>query len=105
MVEFHFEAAVISQEGFMYLRNTNPEIDGPNCLVSFLYMDFFEFESEITPIGIGLKPFYNHTSRYTLYVDDFFLAYLQSQAVTIHLCRSNGIEFTHLGYWHVDSCT
>ena len=64
---------------------------------TFAHFNFFEFETQITPLGIGLKPMYNFTSRYKVFVDDFFMQYLQSSAMTLTLCRSNGVDFYNFG--------
>lgn len=102
-IEFQFEGASLSMEGYAHIQRLFPDLaslpEGPNGLTTFLYMDFFEFEIEPSPLGIGLKPVYNHTSRYTVFVDDFFLWYLQRQSVIVRFCRANGVQFTEIGQW------
>jgi hypothetical protein len=72
---------------------------GQENLCTFCYIDFFEFETETTPLGIGSKPLFHHTIKYNLSFDDFLLYYLQTGSVKIHICQSNGIDFIPFGYW------
>ncbi len=98
VIDIHIEAALFNPEA---LSTFNVGIDQEeyNSMTTFVIFDFFEFESQITPIGLGLKPHFGHTARYQLYTEDFFLHYLQSNSVNFRLCRSNGIEFVEIGSW------
>ena len=65
---------------------------------TFVAIDFYDFETEISGIGFGVKPVYDHTAKYTVNVDDFFLDYLQSKKVALGIYHANGLEFTQIGY-------
>ncbi|KAJ3384351.1 Protein fantom [Lobulomyces angularis] len=101
LMEIHIEGALISSEGLSMIKKLGFEVieSGSNSknFTTFIHFDFFEFETQITPLGIGSKPHFNHTSRYKVFVDDFFLQYLQSQKMTFEICRSNGLEYYTFG--------
>ena len=98
MIDIHIEAALFNQES---LSDNGLGIDNEefNSMTTFVLFDFFEFETQITQLGLGLKPHFGHTSRFQLYTEDFFLHYLQSHSVIFRVCRSNGIEFVEIGSW------
>jgi hypothetical protein len=54
----HISGAILS-EAMTLTNNSSTEY-----LTTFCYLDFFEFETEPTPLGIGKKPRYNHTIKY-----------------------------------------
>ncbi|KAI8619012.1 hypothetical protein BC830DRAFT_847357 [Chytriomyces sp. MP71] len=61
-------------------------------LTTFIHYDFFEFETQVSPMGIGQRPVYNCTSKFKVYTDDFFLQYLQSKNTVFYLALSNGLD-------------
>jgi hypothetical protein len=75
---------------------------GLDTLCTFCYIDFYEFETEVTPLGIGQKPLYHHTIKYNLTFDDFLMYYLQTGNVKLYICQSNGLDFITVGYCSVD---
>ncbi|KAJ3217378.1 Protein fantom [Clydaea vesicula] len=68
LMEIHIEGALISSEGLSMIKKLGFEVieSGSNSknFTTFIHFDFFEFETQITPLGIGSKPHFNHTSRY-----------------------------------------
>jgi hypothetical protein len=34
---------------------------------TFAYVDFYEFGTAVTPLGIGIKPLYNHMIKYLFF--------------------------------------
>jgi hypothetical protein len=103
LMELHIDAAVFSPEGLAIIKKLGMETldDGSinQNFSTFIHFSFFEFETQITPLGLGLKPHYNHTARFKVFVDDFFLQYLQSQAMGLNFCRSNGLDYYAFGKW------
>lgn len=108
MLQVHVEGLFLSDAGLSLLKKMGLESgsDYENDLSGFLanfttfvHFDFYEFESQVTPLGVGVKPHFNHTSRFKVIVDDFFLQYLQSHAMIFNVCRSNGLDFYNFGFW------
>ncbi|KAJ1548835.1 X-linked retinitis pigmentosa GTPase regulator-interacting protein 1, partial [Cladochytrium tenue] len=93
LIEIHIEAALISDDGLHFLRKIGLDREDANKIVTFASYDFFEFETQVSPTGLGQRPVFNFTSRYTVFTDDFFLQYLQSSSITLSFCISNGTEF------------
>jgi hypothetical protein len=75
---------------------------GLDGLCTFCFIDFYEFETEATPLGMGPKPLFHHTIKYNLSFDDFLLYYLQTGNVKIYICQSNGLDFITFGYCAID---
>ncbi|TPX67754.1 hypothetical protein SpCBS45565_g03544 [Spizellomyces sp. 'palustris'] len=96
LIAVHVDAAIISEEGFKLLQQLGHDSRDGESFASFIYYDFYDFETQVTPIGIGLMPHYNLTSRYKVFVDDFFLMYLQSHPMILHLCRSDGLDYVEV---------
>ncbi|KND01382.1 uncharacterized protein SPPG_03194 [Spizellomyces punctatus DAOM BR117] len=96
LIAVHVDAALISEEGFKLLQQLGHDSRDGESFASFIYFDFYDFETQVTPIGIGLMPHYNLTSRYKVFVDDFFLMYLQSHPMILHLCRSDGLDYVEV---------
>lgn len=97
VIDIHIEAGIISDEALKSFHDLGIDNEDPSLITTFVLFDFYEFETQVTPLGLGLKPHYGHTSRFQIYVDDFFLYYLQRNPMTFHVCRSNGIEFLEIG--------
>ncbi|TPX75087.1 hypothetical protein CcCBS67573_g03652 [Chytriomyces confervae] len=92
LVEIHIESALISDDGLYHVRKLGFDMEDPSKLTTFIHYDFFEFETQVSPMGLGQKPMFNCTSKYKVYTDDFFLQYLQSKNTVFHLAVSNGLE-------------
>lgn len=99
IIDIHIEAALLNNEA-LSAYNLGIDEEEFNSMTTFVIFDFFEFETQMTPLGLGLKPHFGHTARYQLYTEDFFLHYLQSNVVNFRICRSNGIEFVQIGSWY-----
>ena len=97
VIDIHIEAGLLSDEALSLFHDLGLDNEDPHLMTTFVMFDFYEFETQVSPLGLGLKPHFGHTSRFTLYVDDFFLYYLQRNGMTFHICRSNGIEFIEIG--------
>ncbi|TPX56040.1 hypothetical protein PhCBS80983_g04843 [Powellomyces hirtus] len=63
---------------------------------TFLYFDFFDHETAVSPVMKGVCPGYAFRAKYKLFIDDFCLMYLQSQPVVVYLCRSDGLDFVEI---------
>jgi hypothetical protein len=84
---------MISDSGLQFLRKMGLNREDASKLMTFVHYDFFDFETQVSPLGMGQKPVFNHTGRFKVYTDDFFLQYLQSFSAKLSLCISNGVEF------------
>ncbi|KAI9098761.1 hypothetical protein DFS34DRAFT_618820 [Phlyctochytrium arcticum] len=93
LITLHLDAAFIGEDGFKFLRRQGLDDRDGDAFTSMIYFDFFDFETQVTPVGVGLAPYYNMTSRQKVYVDDFFLLYLQSKSLVLHMCRTDGTDF------------
>ncbi|KAJ3295385.1 X-linked retinitis pigmentosa GTPase regulator-interacting protein 1 [Borealophlyctis nickersoniae] len=96
LIEIHIDAGIISTEGQRILHSLGLDNEDPTSITTFVHFDFFEFETQVGPLGVGTKPHWNFTSRFKVFVDDFFLMYLQSQPMVLNLCRSTGLEYVHI---------
>lgn len=59
---------------------------------TFVSLDFFQHETQATPLRAGLSPAYGFTAQYVLTVDDLFLHYLATAALRFELHQSWGVE-------------
>lgn len=102
--------AILSEACFKLISRTNPELSCISSLVTFIAIDFYEFETTISGIGLGSKPLYKHQSKYEIIysrfsvtIDDFFLYVLQTERLALRVFYTNGTDFFPLGYWYVKS--
>jgi hypothetical protein len=100
LFEVNVHGAVLSKAGAEHICKKSPDFFNPASLVSFISIDFYDFETEVSCIGIGLKPIYNHTSKFSVLVDDFLLSYLESGKIMLNLNCSNGTEYYPIGHWY-----
>jgi First C2 domain of RPGR-interacting protein 1 len=56
--------AILSKAGCNHISELNPELSNISSLVTFVVIDFYDFETAITAIGLGDKPLYKHQSKY-----------------------------------------
>jgi hypothetical protein len=49
----------------------------------FCIVDFFDYESQTTPLLSGVRPAFNFASTYKVTVDDFFMRHLCSDSVIV----------------------
>ncbi|KAJ3115162.1 X-linked retinitis pigmentosa GTPase regulator-interacting protein 1 [Physocladia obscura] len=93
LIEIHLESALISDEGIHHIKKLGIDMEDSAKLTAFIHYDFFEFETQVSPMGLGQKPVFNYTAKYKVYTDDFFLQYLQSKHTILNFAISNGLEF------------
>ncbi|KAJ3075481.1 X-linked retinitis pigmentosa GTPase regulator-interacting protein 1 [Podochytrium sp. JEL0797] len=93
LIEIHIESALISDDGMYHIKKLGIDMEDPAKLTTFIHYDFFEFETQVSPMGLGQKPVFNYTAKYKVYTDDFFLQYLQSKHTVLNFAVSNGLEF------------
>ncbi|RDD43076.1 Protein fantom [Trichoplax sp. H2] len=83
--EFHVAKMVLSDEAQAVFDDAEP--------ITFITIEFYEFEIQATPIVRGYRPEFNSTSQYVVRVDDFFLRYLQKESATLELHRAFGTDY------------
>ncbi|TPX30883.1 hypothetical protein SmJEL517_g05658 [Synchytrium microbalum] len=93
LVQIHVDGALISEEGWTTLRKLGLDYTDSTQAVFFVHFDFFNFETQVSPLGLGLRPQFNLSSGFKVFTDDFFLTYLKSHSMTMTLCRAVGVEF------------
>ncbi len=59
-----------------YLKDSNLESIG-NAPITFMTVDFYEYETSYSGLFGGLTPQYNFTSQYLVNADAFFVEHLQ----------------------------
>ena len=59
---------------------------------TFLSLDFFQHDTQATPMRQGLSPEYDFTAQYVLTVDDLFLHYISTTSLTLEVHQSWGVE-------------
>ncbi|KAJ3103809.1 Protein fantom [Phlyctochytrium planicorne] len=96
MVEIHIESVMLSDAGLDYLRELGL-FSGRSNITLFVFFEFFDFETVVTPIGTSVHSTFNHTSRFRIFTDDFFLQYLQTQRLFANICISNGLDYICIG--------
>eukprot|EP00741_Cyanophora_paradoxa_P015136 tig00020848_g14607.t1 len=64
---------------------------------TFFTWDFYEHETQATPVIPGLSPIYSFASQYVVVVDEFFLQFLSSQRMLLELHQANGLDFERIG--------
>ena len=64
---------------------------------TFAIIDFFNFESEATPVLEGQSPRYDFASSYRVVVDDFLLKYLATESLVVEICKVRGADFELVG--------
>jgi len=80
MFELRVVSAKLNQDYFSAL---------PATFVSF---DFFQHDTQATPMRQGLSPEYDFTAQYILVVDDLFLHYAATTVLTLDVNQSWGVE-------------
>lgn len=86
VVEVHVSRVEISAEGAALLPTQNPSL--------FVTYDFYEHPTQATPVRMGLRPVYDHTSQYVVTVNEVFVRYLMKGAMTVELHQAMGTSFT-----------
>jgi len=60
---------------------------------TFAMIDFYNFESQTSPLSMGPAPTYNFSAAYRVVTDHFFLRHVASQGATIDINQARGAEF------------
>lgn len=63
VLQLTVHGAILSSTCSDYICRNNPELIHTENLVSFVSVDFYDFETEVSAIGIGMKPIFNHISK------------------------------------------
>ncbi|XP_066569510.1 protein fantom [Amia ocellicauda] len=85
LFELHVERVSFSPEALQALGDREP--------TTFCTYAFYDFELQATPVVRGSHPVYSFTSQYQVRVDDFFLQYLQTSAVTLEVQLAEGTAY------------
>ncbi|KAI8922697.1 hypothetical protein BC831DRAFT_474756 [Entophlyctis helioformis] len=101
-LELHIVAGLFSDEGTRHLARTVPMLQNAHTnIATFVAVDFFEFETEFTGLGLDWTPHYNHTIRFNVFADDYLLAFLQTQRVSLRIFYTTGNDYLWIGTCHV----
>ena len=88
-------------ENVFELRLMSVEVDGAKIgeenPATFMTVDFFEHETQATAVTQGLSVNTDHTLRYIVKPDDFFLEYLDTKRLPVELNKSLGVDFATIG--------
>ncbi|GMH78351.1 hypothetical protein TL16_g07766 [Triparma laevis f. inornata] len=60
---------------------------------TFVLVDFFDYESQATPLVTGLYPRYDFATTYKVTVDDFFLRFLATDSLSIELNKAHNADY------------
>ncbi|XP_072554214.1 protein fantom isoform X2 [Paramormyrops kingsleyae] len=86
LLEIHISRVQLSVGALEALADPDPS--------TFCTYAFYDFELQATAVAQGPQPAFNFTSRYTVCMDDAFLRYLQTGAVTLELQLASGTDFS-----------
>ncbi|GMF14569.1 unnamed protein product [Phytophthora lilii] len=64
---------------------------------TFVLCDFYDFESQSTPLLMGIRPEYNLSSTFKVTVDGFFLRYLASESIVLEVHQAIRGDFKLIG--------
>jgi Ca2+-binding EF-hand superfamily protein len=64
---------------------------------TFVLCDFFDFESQSTPLLMGSRPEYNLSATFKVTVDGFFLRYLATEAIVLEVHQAVRGDFKLIG--------
>ncbi|KAK1947719.1 Protein fantom [Phytophthora citrophthora] len=64
---------------------------------TFVLCDFYDFESQSTPLLMGSRPHYNLSATFKVTVDGFFLRYLASESVLLEVHQAIRGDFKLIG--------
>ncbi|KAJ8327874.1 hypothetical protein QVD99_006385 [Batrachochytrium dendrobatidis] len=102
-IEISIDTGLFSKEGQQHLLQTLPVLQNVgDSITMFVAVDFFEFETEFSGLGLSWKPRFNHTMRFNINADDYLLSYLQTRRVTLKLYYTNATDFFLLGLCQVN---
>ncbi|CAB1116161.1 unnamed protein product [Ectocarpus sp. CCAP 1310/34] len=64
---------------------------------SFIVVDFFDFESQATPLLPGVSPAFDFATTFKVTVDDFFLRFLGTEGLVLELNQARAADFELVG--------
>uniref|UniRef100_K3WS03 Calmodulin n=1 Tax=Globisporangium ultimum (strain ATCC 200006 / CBS 805.95 / DAOM BR144) TaxID=431595 RepID=K3WS03_GLOUD len=64
---------------------------------TFILCDFYDFESQTTPLLMGNRPEYSFSSTFKVTVDGFFLRYLASETLILEVHQATRGDFKLIG--------
>ncbi|GBG27119.1 Protein fantom [Hondaea fermentalgiana] len=64
---------------------------------TFVMLDFYDYETQTSPLVSGLTPNFNFAATYRVAVDHFLLRYMASDTLTLELNRTRHGDFELLG--------
>ncbi len=67
----------------------------------FFVVDFFDFESQTSPIISGSNPQFDFAATYKITVDDFLLKYLGTESLVLELNETRGAAFSVVARCHI----
>ncbi|CAD5117963.1 DgyrCDS6705 [Dimorphilus gyrociliatus] len=85
MFEIHIKRVVLTPEAIEMIEDDEASV--------FCTYDFYEFETQATPVLRAPKPEFEFTSQYIVKTDDFFLYYLQKECLIVELHHSMGTDY------------
>jgi len=74
----------------------------PAGILSFCTVDFYNYDTQSTPVCEGIKPRYNLYVSFKITVDTFFVQYLESESVVADIYFSRGQEHIKIGQAKID---
>ncbi len=60
---------------------------------TFALLDFFDFDSQTSPLAMGPAPAYNFSAAYRVVTDSFFLRHIAAHGATVDINQARGAEF------------
>ncbi|KAI8911107.1 hypothetical protein EDD86DRAFT_204412 [Gorgonomyces haynaldii] len=95
-ISITLSSAILHEEPIKQLH-----LEQDSQLITFLTVDFFDFETACSPLGLGRKPVYDYQAQFTVVVDDFLMDHMLSRTVQLTLYKAVGLEFHSIGYCHL----
>lgn len=74
---------------------SSPEFNAKSC--TFVICDFYDFESQSTPLMIGVEPNYNFAASFKITVDQFLLQYLSTEQLVLEVHQTHRGDFQLAG--------
>ena len=91
----HEEMDVRADENIFELRIIRASLTSNNFAArpsTFASFDFYQHDTQASPMRQGLEPEYDFTAQYVLSVDDLFLHYAATTVLAIEVYQSLGVE-------------
>ncbi|XP_067934908.1 protein fantom-like [Watersipora subatra] len=85
LFEIHIGKMDLSKEGLKIIGDEEPSL--------FCTWEFFEYETQATPVVKSSSPRFEFTSQYIVKVDDFFLHHLQKESNILEVHQALGTDY------------